>query len=392
MLSSDAAFRKNVERLLREATKLEKESKERLESARIRLDASRNFEKPDRIPVTVDLSPVWSNWYFRRRYHIAIGRYWKDPRLLVEYQLRTQIDSFREFDDDRPWVTSGEVGPLGGVVLHPSIVGCRCVFPEDDFAWLDLSHRVLDSKEKIDDFVTPDIPKAGLMPQTLQMMEVIEKLVGDLISVRIQGGDGGPLQMAAYARGIRQLIRDMYTDPPIVHKLMNKMLDVYDAIRRYYRQMWGIEYEGDSSQGHFYDNPLAYFSPALVERYVLPCYQAYARKCGWTRWSFETQDVMDEFIDLFQRIPVGHFSSLVSSSNLSRFKSVFGPKRVRFSVFIAPGRLVSEATIRAEVSRVIDAMGREGGWTLSSGVIDAAVPETHIQTFLKAAKESANCQ
>jgi len=389
---ADVAFRQKVERLLREARRLERESKDRLESARARLDASYNLETPDRIPVTVSLSPVWSNWYFRKRYHVRIGEYWRDPKLLVEYQLRAYIDSFRDFEDDRTWVIPGEVGPIGGVVLHPSIVGCRTTLPEDDFAWIDLSHRAFDSKEKIDDFATPDIPAAGLMPETLGRLQEVEKLVDDLLEVRIQGGDGGPLQMAAYTRGIRELIRDMYTDPPIVHKLMGKMLDVYDAIRRYYRQTWGIEYEGDGHEGHFYDNPLAYFSPDLVERYVLPCYRSYAERCGWKKWVFETQGVMDDLIEIFRRIPVEHFGNLVSSSNLARFKEVFGPKGVRFSVFVAPGRLVCEGAVKGEVGRIVNAMGLEGGWTLSSGVLDAAVPETHIHAFLREAKECGNCR
>jgi len=392
MRTTGGAFRQKVERLLREASRLERESKDRLESARTRFDASNNLETPDRIPVTVSLSPVWSNWYFRKRYHVRIGEYWRNPELLVEHQLRTYIDSFKDFEDDRTWVIPGEVGPLGGVVLHPSIVGCRTIFPEDDFAWIDLSHRALDSKEKVDDFATPDIPTAGLMPETLERLDKIGKLVGDLLKVRIQGGDGGPLQMAAYTRGIRELIKDMYTDPPIVRRLMDKMLDVYDAIRRYYRQTWGIEYEGNGREGHFYDNPLAYFSPALVEEFVLPCYRSYAEKCGWARWSFETQGVMDDLIEVFSRIPVGHFGNLVSSSNLARFKEVFGPRGTRFSVFVAPGRLVSEAGVRAEVSRIVSTMGLAGGWTLSSGVLDAAVPETHIYAFLKAAKESGKCR
>lgn len=392
MTITDGAFRQKVERLLREASRLERENKDRLESARTRFEASRNLETPDRIPVTVSLSPVWSNWYFRKRYHIRIGEYWRNPELLVEYQLRVYIDSFRDFEDDRPWVIPGEVGPIGGVVLHPSIVGCWTIFPEDDFAWIDLSHRAFDSKEKIDEFATPDIPAAGLMPETLGRLEKIESLVGDLLQVRIQGGDGGPLQMAAYTRGIRELIRDMYTDPPIVRKLMGKMLDVYDAIRQYYRQTWGIEYEADSREGHFYDNPLAYFSPALVEEYVLPYYRSYAEKCGWTKWVFETQGVMDEFIELFRMIPVGQFGNLVSSSDLAGFREAFAPRGVRFSVFLAPGRLVSMASIRAEVARITNAMGLTGGWTLSSGVLDAAIPQTHIHAFLRTAKECGSCR
>ena len=183
-----------------------------------------------------------------------MGQYVKQPKVTVEYQLRIQIDSFRDFKDDRTYVISGAVGPSYGCILHSSIVGCKIVFPEDDFPWIDLRHRVFDTKEKIDDFVTPEISKAGLMPEVLEKVEETKKLVGDLLEVKIMGRNGSPLQMAAYTRGISQLIRDMYTDPPIVHKLMRKMVDVCDKINRYYETEWGEPYEG-REEGRFYDNP-----------------------------------------------------------------------------------------------------------------------------------------
>jgi len=343
-----------------------------------------NFETPDRIPVTVGLNTIWSDWYFRRRYGIKIGEYWRDPRLSVEYQLRGWIDSFRDFEDDRPYVIPPDVGPLGGVVLHPTIAGCRAVFPEDDFAWIDLGYRALDTEEKIDDYQVPEVAEAGLMPETLERFEEIEDLAGDLLQVRIQGGNGGPLQMAAYTRGIRELIRDMHTNPDLVHKLMGKMVGVYRAIKVYYRDSWGIRYRGADIDGYFYDNPLSYFSPRLVEEFVLPYYEEFARECSFRTWSMETQDVLDPFLEIYKSIPIGKLRNLVSNSDLVAFRKEL--EGVCFNVYIAPGRLLHGPSIEPLVDRVVEAMGLGGGWTLSSGVLDAAVPEENIHAFLKAGK------
>lgn len=382
----DRTFRDKVRRLLAEARSIERRNRERIELSKNRLAASGSFEKPDRVPVTVGLGPIWSNWYFRK-YGIRVGEYWRDPKLNVLLQLRIWIDSFKDFDDDRTYVIPNQVGPLGGVVLHPSIAGCRAILPEDDFAWIDLSYRYLDSKEKIDQYEVPDVARSGLMPETLLRLEEIEGLVGDLIDVRIQGGDGAPLQMAAYTRGVRELIRDMYTDPPIVDKLMGKMIGVYDAIFRYYRDRWGYEYRGGDVEGLFYDNPLSYFSPQLVGRFVLPHYRAYAERCGWRHWSFETQDVMDGFIDLLKGVPVKAIHNLVSNSDLRGFREAFLSRGVRFHVFMAPGTILTRAIIGRELKRVMGIMGREGGWTLSSGVLDSATSADSIQHFLKIARE-----
>ncbi len=364
---------------------------ERIEGSRARLESSLNLEAPDRIPITLGLNPVWSNWYFRKKYGVKIGEFWRDPKLLVEYQIRAWIDSFEDFDDDRTFVLPGEIGPLGGVVLHPTIAGCRAVFPEDDFAWINLQYRAFDTKDKIDAFVTPEISEAGLMPETLERLEAIERLVGDRFDVRIQGGDGCPLQMSAYTRGIHHFIRDMYTDPPIVDRLMGKMMDVYDKIQVFYRDRWGVRYEGKDIEGCFYDNPLSYFSPRLVERFVLPHYRRYARKCGWRHWSFETQDVMDPFIDLFDETPIRTINNLVSSSDLAKFRETLRPKGVRFRIFLAPGRLVHPRSIEAEVKRIISIMGRDGGWVLSSGVLDSAVSKENIRALLDATRKHGAC-
>ncbi len=378
-------FREKVKDLVSEAKVLEKENEGRIQAAKIRHEAAWKFEKPDRTPVSLSFDPVWSDRYYRK-YNVKIGKLWDDPELLVECELRAWIDSFREFRDDRTFVIPDAVGPLGGVFLHPSIVGCRTVFPEDDFPWIDLSYRVFDEKEKIDDFVVPEISNAGLMPEILKRVETLEKLIGDIIDVRILGGDGSPLQMAAYTRGITQLIRDMHEDPPIVHKLMRKMVDVYDKINRYYEEVWQIPYRGEGIEGRFYDNPLSYFSSRLVEKFVIPYYAEYAERCGWRNWSFETQDVMDQFVEIFKRIPVRTISSLVSSSDLKLFKYALGSKRVRFGIFLAPGRMLLDPTvIEGEVKRIADIMGREGGWSLSSGVVDSSVPQENIKSFLNAA-------
>ena len=383
------AFREKIKGLISRARTLEIEQRDRIEAARVRYEAASNLEAPDRVPVQVGVDPVWSDWYLKRKYNIEIGEFWRDPKLLIEYELRTWIDSFVDFDDDRTYVIPDAVGPLGGVVLHPSIVGCRTAFPVDDSPWIDLSYRAFDTKEKIDDFDTPDIPKAGLMPEILERVEAMRELVGDMIDVRILGGDGSPLQMAAYTRGITQLTRDMYTDPPIVHKLMRKLMGVYDKINEYYEKEWDMPYRGKDIEGRFYDNPLSYFSSRLIERFVLPHYRDYAEKCGWRYWSFETQDVMDQFIELFKTVPIRTVQSLVSSSNLAIFKEILGPKKVRFGVFLAPGRLLlDEPGIEGHLKEIIGIMGHEGGWTLSSGSLDRAIPQENIQEFVKAAKRN----
>jgi hypothetical protein len=109
-------FRDKIKNLLREARILEEEQKDRIVEARARHETSWRFKKPDRIPVKLGLDPVWSDWY----YNVKIGRLWNDPKLLVECELRTWIDSFKE---DRAFVI-------------PDAVTFRWVFLASIYRWM----------------------------------------------------------------------------------------------------------------------------------------------------------------------------------------------------------------------------------------------------------------
>ena len=124
------------------------------------------------------------------------------------------------------------------------------------------------------------------------------------------------------------------------------------------------------------------------ELFVLPVYRRYAEECGWRHWSFETQDIMDDFVEIFKALPIRHLHNLVSSSDLRLFRKELGPN-VRYHVFMAPGRLITPSSMLSELGKIFTAMGRQGGWTLSSGVLDNAVRADQIRSFVQAVRENS---
>ena len=377
--------------LVEEAERLNRLYRERIEESRRRYESAKRFEETDRVPIRVGVEGM-SGWYLRGRYGLNMTRYFQDSQIQVIYQLKEKIDAFKELDDDRLEIDT-TVGVTGGVVSHPSVIGCRIVFPEDDWPWVDVRYHPLNTPEKIDDFQIPEISNAGIMPQIVERYEKMKNLVGDLAEVTIYPGDGVPecpLQMAVYARGYNNLVRDMYTNPQLAHKLLRKMFNVGEAIHDFYRDFLRHELSGlFSEEERLYDNFLGHFSPSLLKKFVLPYYREWAEKYGWKNWTISSQSVLDPYVELMTEIPTDRIHYLTSSSNLKLFKETFMPRRVWIRVAYEASPMLNQTPteIEKECKRIIDIMAPGGGFVMGTACLDWRTPEENIQTFTKASKK-----
>ncbi|MGQ9513790.1 MAG: hypothetical protein ACUVTL_01865 [Thermoproteota archaeon] len=73
-----------------------------------------------------------SGWYLKRKYKLNMEEYLRSNELQAFYQIRERIDAFKELNDDRLEIDTS-VGVESGVVSHPSVIGCKIFFPEDDW-------------------------------------------------------------------------------------------------------------------------------------------------------------------------------------------------------------------------------------------------------------------
>jgi len=383
-------LRDKIKKLIEEAEKLNRIYKDRIEESRNRYEDAIRFEEPDRVPIRVWVEGM-SGWYLQRKYGLNMAEYFRNPEIQAFYELKERIDAFKELDDDR-FEISTTVGVNGGVVSHPSVIGCRIVFPEDDWPWIDVRYHPLDTPEKIDDFQVPEISKAGIMPQIIERYEKLEKLIGDLTEVTIYPGDGvpeRPLQMAVYARGYNNLIRDMYTDPELAHKLIRKMRDVGEAIHNFYREL-GLGKDLSKIEAvDLYDNFLGHFSPSLLRKFVLPYYREWAEKYGWKHWNITSQCVLDPYIEIMTEIPTKYVSYLTTFSNLKLFKETFTPRKVWIQTAYEASLMLNQTPeeIEKECKRIIEIMAPGGGFIMGTACLDWRTPEENIRTFIKASKK-----
>jgi len=375
--------------LVEEAESLNRLNKTRIEGSRRRLEAAMGYEGTDRIPVQVWVEGM-SGWYLRGRYGLNMAEYFRNVELQALYQLKERIDAFKDIGDDRLEINTA-VGVEGGVVSHPSVLGCRIVFPEDDWPWVDVRHHPLDTAEKIDDFQVPEISEAGIMPDIVNRYEAMMKFVGNLAEVTVNPGNGvpeRPLQMAVYARGYNDLVRDMRTDPKLAHKLLGKMVEVGEAIHDFYDELLGT---GPSQIGSvdLYDNFLGHFSPSLIREFVLPRYSEWARKYGWGNWTLSSQCVLDPYLGIMEEVPTKCITYLTSSSDLKLFKEAFAPRRAWIKVAYESSPMLNNTPheVEEECDRIIGVMSPGGGFIMGTACLDWRTPDRNIRTFVHTSKQ-----
>lgn len=378
-----------LKRLVEEVEGLNRFHKSRIDESRVLLEGAMRFEETSRIPVQVWVEGM-SGWYLRGRYGLNMAEYFRSVELQALYQLKERADAFREIGDDRLEMST-TVGVEGGVVSHPSVLGCRIVSPDGDWPWVDVRYHPLDTAEKIDDFQVPEIAEAGIMPDIVERYWAMRKFVGNLAEVTVNPGDGvpeRPLQMAVYARGYNNLVRDMRTDPKLARKLLSKMVEVGEAIHDFYGELLG---GGQLQVGavDLYDNFLGHFSPSLIREFVLPHYREWAQKYGWKHWTVSSQCVMDPYVGIMAEVPTKCITYLTSSSNIKLFKEAFAPKRVWVKVAYESSPMLNNAPqiVEEECERIIDTMSPGGGFIMGTACLDWRTPEKNIRSFVRRTKQ-----
>ncbi len=84
---------------------------------------------------------------------------------------------------------------------------------------------VINSKDELAKLKISDFFKSGLMPLAHKFYDDLESLVPKDYSVIFPKWARGPLGVACALRGMENILIDMLSDPPFVHKLMRFITD-----------------------------------------------------------------------------------------------------------------------------------------------------------------------
>ncbi len=142
---------------------------------------------------------------------VKYGDYVKDPRVLVETQIRLAED----FDADH-------VTTMSDPAREAADCGAKVIFFEEQPATTDESQALLKDKTQLASLKVPDPLAGGRMLGRVQAVALFKEKVGK--HKWIEGWVEGPIAEAADLRGINTILMDLYDDPIFVRDLFEFIL------------------------------------------------------------------------------------------------------------------------------------------------------------------------
>jgi uroporphyrinogen-III decarboxylase len=166
----------------------------------------------DPVPFTIALdNSLWT--------HIlgfSLIDYYHDPETFLEVQLKKQIYSFENFDDDTCY--TDELFIWFGVITELSILGAKIEWFPYKEGWIE--GTVLKGPEDLGGRPYPDFRTSGLMPRILKYYEVLSEHAKGRLTVMFPEWVRGPLCLAMHLRGISDILVDSQVDQEFFHRLM----------------------------------------------------------------------------------------------------------------------------------------------------------------------------
>jgi uroporphyrinogen decarboxylase len=166
-----------------------------------------NHKEPDRVPA----APWLGSDFFAGYYKIGVGDWYQNK----EFQLKAMLEFFPRFPDT---IYYPGLRPSYGPTAQLSAFGCEVVWPHGSAPWVKpvIKKVPLDIRK----LQVPDPEKDGLLPRVLEYYRYFAENLPKYGYEVTSGYCIGPFDVACLARGLTQLMGDLYINPEEVHELL----------------------------------------------------------------------------------------------------------------------------------------------------------------------------
>ena len=179
---------------------------------------------------------------------ITVRDYYKGGVLMA----KAQIASFGKYKFD-----SVELG--APCAAFAEAMGAKVFYPEYDVPWIE--EPLVKDREDLRKLRPTNPKKDGKFPEFLEALKIIIDEIGDEVDVSC--GLMAPFTLAQELRGAKQICKDIYEDPELVHELLSVCLESclrsIDAVKK----IGGTTGLGDPSASGSIISPLQYKEFAL---------------------------------------------------------------------------------------------------------------------------------
>jgi uroporphyrinogen-III decarboxylase len=208
----------------------------------------------------------------------SLKDYYHDPEVFLEMQLRKQIFSFENFDDDTFY--TDELFIWFGVVTELSILGVPIEWFSHKEGWI--ANTLIKDPEDIKRLGPPDFFKSGLMPRIHQYYEVLREYSRGRLKVMFPEWVRGPLCLSMHLRGMSQLLMEMMVEPEIVHSLMRFVCEAKKHWDEAREKFLGEKLVSCNLYNDEIDCPTV--SPDLYRDLIFPYEKEIGERCGRVKY------------------------------------------------------------------------------------------------------------
>jgi len=330
----------------------------RMKEAARRLEAANSFREGDRVPVVI---PVGGS-YFARMFGYNIRDYYTDLEVNIAARVKGLKWAFEELRDDRPGVAlSLDLGP----VYEGLLFDCPIEFPDDTSPRI--VHK-LQTRRDVVNFEPPEIEGHPKVEWVFRRWEKFRALAARM-APRVPLGAPGftihpPLSCACAIMNPAQVYEMFYTEPELLERFFDKLLDAFIRLRDYCDRRRGAK----TTRLGLADDNSAFISADMYRRFVAPRLKVLYDRYGGDWRSLHADGPNDHLFPTIadylkvNSMDIGGFSSIDAAVAAMKGKTVIEGNINNRDLY---GALDEKA--RAKVRHMIKAAGPGGGYVFAVG-------------------------
>jgi uroporphyrinogen decarboxylase len=367
---------------------------EEIESRRRRVEASRRFEKPDRVPVL----PAVAHRFLIPKVGTKFRDYYGDPETMLRTQILAQKWLLENIRTDAHSITGPWVGAWTDFQnnFEAGSLGCEVIFPEDDIPWV--GPGWVKTEADLRRLEAMDFIHSGLNARQIAYRKAMIDIAADY-PVRFRDGpvfypgaqaslthtSDGPFGVAGDLMGKTEIFLAVAERPDFVSELLGI---VTDKLIAYLDFCWREEALPTPRDFAWTDDLAVSLSAGTYREIVLP-FEKKLRFHFDGRASFHMCGRSDHLLEIFAaELRIDEYQGFGYEVDLARIARVMGGRVVLVGnvnpmlILSGPPARVIQAT-----RRVIEALAPLGGFIVQDGNnIPPGSPVENINAMMEAAE------
>jgi uroporphyrinogen-III decarboxylase len=292
--------------------------KDRIEESKKRLEITRRFVEPDRVPILISTGGS----FFARLFGYNIRDYYTDVDTCIDVQLKGLEWAYEELGDDRTgYGLHLDLGPIGEGLYF----GFPIEYPDDTSPWI---VKALETPAEIEAFEIPDPAESPGVQETLRRVEWFKERVKERgIDLPAGGGIGihPPLSCACALAEPELIYTLMYEEPDLIRRFFAKLLEAFCRLVDYQDSLRGRKTESIGLA----DDHSAFVSNAMYREFVFPCNMAIYERYGKKGRHLHADGPNDHHFEMYANdmkltsMDIGGFSDIANAKPALHGTTVF---------------------------------------------------------------------